>query len=232
MKNLTIVAATPFEAEPVRKYLQEEFQTASSVFFLHDFRIEILITGIGILETSYSLMKFIRHQRPDAWIQMGIGGAVDTRLSMGTVYKIKTEMLHGFGAQDQNGKMMDQFELGWRQFDEFPYENAILNCPFINVEKDLPAASGMTTLFAHGHAESIATLNASTHGQIENMEGAPFFYISLMENIPFLSLRAISNVVEARDKSKWEIEKAIDALNNVVISMMKGDAIRKLLGAD
>jgi futalosine hydrolase len=48
---------------------------------------------------------------------------------------------------------------------------------------------------------------------IETMEGATFFYICSLENIPFLALRAISNKVERRNKINWKIALALNNLS-------------------
>jgi futalosine hydrolase len=58
---------------------------------------------------------------------------------------------------------------------------------------------------------------------IETMEGAAFFYICARECIPFISVRAISNMVERRDRKKWNIPLAIDNL------AIKLDDVFKLL---
>ena len=59
------------------------------------------------------------------------------------------------------------------------------------------------------------------HGQIENMEGAAFFYVSLMKRIPFLSIRAVSNYVESRDTSKWDIKLAVNRLRDETLELLK-----------
>jgi futalosine hydrolase len=48
---------------------------------------------------------------------------------------------------------------------------------------------------------------------IESMEGAALHYVALLENIPFLQIRSLSNFAGERDKSKWEMNKAISCLN-------------------
>jgi futalosine hydrolase len=45
------------------------------------------------------------------------------------------------------------------------------------------------------------------------MEGAAVFYVCLNENIPVLQIRSISNYVEDRDTTKWDIPLAIKQLN-------------------
>jgi futalosine hydrolase len=60
---------------------------------------------------------------------------------------------------------------------------------------------------------------------IETMEGATFFYICRREKIPFIALRAISNIVENRNKSNWDLDLALlnlaEKLNEVFLTMVK-----------
>jgi futalosine hydrolase len=45
------------------------------------------------------------------------------------------------------------------------------------------------------------------------MEGAAMFYVCLLAGVPFLELRAVSDVVGPRDKAQWDIPGAVAALN-------------------
>jgi futalosine hydrolase len=45
------------------------------------------------------------------------------------------------------------------------------------------------------------------------MEGAALHYVCLQQEINFLQLRSISNIVGERDKQKWEMKEAIANLN-------------------
>jgi futalosine hydrolase len=219
--RITVVVATPGEIEPFLHYLQKNAEQHSfQTFQLHTLLIDILYTGIGIMDTMYTLMDYISHRHPDGWIQAGIGGALDTSLSISQVYSISSETLVGFGAEEQNGIIRDPFQLGWSDPDAFPYESGLMLCPH-HLQPGLPIATGMTSFHSHGDASRIELIHLGTSGQIESMEGAPFFYISLMKKIPFLSLRAISNFVEPRDVSKWQIKPAIDQLNTALIKWLE-----------
>ncbi|MCH8331853.1 MAG: futalosine hydrolase, partial [Bacteroidetes bacterium] len=57
--------------------------------------------------------------------------------------------------------------------------------------------------------------------EIECMEGAAVFYCGLNFGIPFLELRGISNYVEKRDRSKWDIENAIKVVNQGVTELIE-----------
>ena len=234
-KKITIVAATQGEVLPLLDHLEKTFvklqdsrsqltvdgsQFTYSQFQSDDLDIDILITGIGILHSTYSLMNYLIDHHPDAWIQIGIGGAYDKSLEIGEVYLIESEVLVDFGAQDSNGRIINQFELGWMEPHQYPYVNEVLPCPFIPTELIMPVASGMTSMYSHGLEEKIQKIEEGLHGQIESMEGAAFFYVSLMKKIPFLSIRSVSNYVASRDISKWKTDIAIKKLNEKTIEIL------------
>ncbi|MGB4847293.1 MAG: hypothetical protein WBP41_05205 [Saprospiraceae bacterium] len=225
-RHIAIVSATTKEIQPFLDYLkveasQHEFQT----YKLHSLTIDIIYSGIGILQTAYTLMDYLSHRHPDAWIQAGIGGAFDPSLKIADVYQIESEVLVEFGAEDGDGRIMDPFELGWNDPNGFPYNDGKLICPYINDKFEIPIASAMTSIHAHGFQPHIELLRIGVNGQIENMEGAAFFYISLIKKIPFLSIRAISNYVEARDTKKWDFETSIKNLNDAIIGIIKSEKV-------
>ncbi len=43
----------------------------------------------------------------------------------------------------------------------------------------------------------------------ESMEGAALHYVCLMEKIPFLQIRSISNYIGERNKKKWDMMDSI-----------------------
>jgi len=52
------------------------------------------------------------------------------------------------------------------------------------------------------------------------MEGAAFHYACLKEKVPYAEIRSISNYVEKRDRSKWNIPLAIKNLNDFFIVLL------------
>jgi futalosine hydrolase len=61
------------------------------------------------------------------------------------------------------------------------------------------------------------------------MEGAAVFYVCLLEKIPFLEIRAISNYVDIRDTEKWDIPTATDNLTNEIFRFLRRFACIKQL---
>ncbi len=66
-------------------------------------------------------------------------------------------------------------------------------------------------------AERIKQITGKYNPQIESMEGAPLHYICRQTNTPFIQIRAISNYIGERDKTKWEMKEAIANLNRALI---------------
>jgi futalosine hydrolase len=56
---------------------------------------------------------------------------------------------------------------------------------------------------------------------IESMEGAALHYTCLMEKIPFVQLRSVSNYIGERNKKKWNMKKSIANLNNELIGLIE-----------
>jgi futalosine hydrolase len=52
------------------------------------------------------------------------------------------------------------------------------------------------------------------------MEGAAFFAGCIDFEADYIQIRAISNYVEKRDKSKWNLPLAIQNLNNELIQLI------------
>jgi futalosine hydrolase len=53
------------------------------------------------------------------------------------------------------------------------------------------------------------------------MEGAALFYVCCDRNLPFIELRAVSDIVGPRDKSLWDIPGAVEALNRDLIRLVR-----------
>jgi futalosine hydrolase len=84
----------------------------------------------------------------------------------------------------------------------------------------LPRARGVTVNTVSGRTASIQRLEQQYGPDVESMEGAAFHYACLTEQVPFLQLRTISNYVEVRDKSKWNIPLAVQNLNNTLLALL------------
>ncbi|NNE28532.1 MAG: futalosine hydrolase, partial [Saprospiraceae bacterium] len=124
-----------------------------------------------------------------------------------------------------DGSWMSIFDLELMDRNSFPFEEGKIQ---INPNREfqiLPQAIGGTVNMVSGSESSIERLQKKyPEIQVESMEGAAAAYVSKQFNIPLIQVRGISNYVEPRNKSNWQLEKAIDAVGKVVLEMVEAMA--------
>jgi futalosine hydrolase len=174
-------------------------------------------TGIGIASTVYNLTKLLNN-RYDLILNIGIAGSFSGKLNIGDVVTVSSETFGDFGVATKNG-FRTCFEENIVDADMFPFSNGILiskNAEKVSRDLSIPIVNGITNNTVSGEEMLIKRMKDKFSPDIETMEGAAFFYVCLMENIPFAEIRSISNKVESRDKSKWNIPLAIKNLSDKV----------------
>lgn len=220
--NVLVTAATMAEIQPFGHYLNQHGQTLSdNSFTFNNCQVTILIAGIGMMHTAYSLGRYLATTRPDIAIQAGIAGCFRHERSLGEVVIVDKEQLADLGAED-NTHFKDLFDIGLWQINQPPFEGKWLVNTFAGVSllPDLPKVTGITVNLVSGSKPTIQRLEEKYAPDVESMEGAAFHYACLMEKIPFLQLRSVSNYVAIRDKSKWNIPLAVKQLNEALIKQL------------
>lgn len=215
MKKLIIVSATRQEISPLLTYLEREFERAGDCYTKNQISIDICITGVGMVATAFALGKYSTAHY-DLALNLGVAGAFHT-YENGSVVSVVKDCFAELGAQD--GALflpIDEMALGTQE--QTPH--VLFNLP---ASLALPQVKGITVNTVHGEEQSIAAVEKRLNPAIESMEGAAFFYACNQNNWTCLQIRAISNKVERRDKSKWQMREAIDALSNYVLKLL--DAI-------
>jgi futalosine hydrolase len=184
----------------------------------HD--IDVLVTGVGAVPTAFSLTRFV--EKYQLIINIGIAGSYKPTFSIGDVVCVKEDTFGDYGIDD-NGKFKSLFEIKALTSESFFYDNFIQN-PWLN--KDLPIlkipmARGITLSTASGSQVQINKIVELWNADIETMECASVFYVCRLLGIKFICFRSISNMVEPRNKSRWEMEKALINLDAEVRGFIK-----------
>lgn len=203
--KVLVAAATEAEIKPLLNWLADTQVPG----------VEVLITGIGMAATAYSLGRRFADNRPEIAIQAGIAGSFRHERPLGEVALVAREVFGDLGAED-HGRFTDLFGIGLWQHDMHPFTHHHLINPLTLFPESLqllPQLTGVTVNTVSGETATIAQLEQLYQPDLESMEGAAFHYACLMDDIPFLQLRAVSNYVEVRDKRKWNIPLAVKELN-------------------
>jgi futalosine hydrolase len=212
--NILLVAAT--ETEGLIIGSMNRISVDGNVFKAGKHNIELLVTGIGGTATAYSLSRyFFLNKRPDLAINIGIAGAYDERIAIGDVVLPVSDCFADSGIEDGDD-FRTLFEEGLADSDEFPFTGGrVLNDTAVieGIMPELRRVGAVTVNKATGSELTKKNIKAKFNPAIETMEGATFFYICKKENVPFMGLRAISNKVELRNRSSWNIPLALSNLS-------------------
>jgi futalosine hydrolase len=167
--------------------------------------VTVLITGAGMVATSFALGKHLAINQYDLAINLGIAGSLDRSILLGDVVEITEDSLIELGAEDDE----DFITIDKLGFGESVFQSTYTLPNHFNLKK----TNAITVNTVHGNEASIYKLGSRINAQIESMEGAAFFYACRQMGVPSLQIRAVSNYVEKRNRDAWQIGLAIKNLN-------------------
>ncbi len=215
--KILYVTATLAEAETLKKLIELKPSVRNN------FEVLPLVTGVGSIATVCAMKRWFEvNGKPDLAINAGIAGTYNDEIFIGDVVMPYTDCFADAGIED-NEKFITLFEAGLSDADQFPYKDGLLYSDpvYFNKLKELiKPVKAITLNTATGSEISKTKWIKKFNPDIESLEGATFFYICTLEKIPFLAIRAISNKVEPRNKSNWNIALALDNLSEKLIELL------------
>ncbi|MCF6356166.1 MAG: futalosine hydrolase [Draconibacterium sp.] len=220
--KILIVAATRMEV----KLLVDEFkfiEEKSCLYKKYEFagtEIDTLIAGIGTTFTTFHLTGVLKDNNYDLVINAGIAGSLTRELEIGEVVNVISEEFADLGIE-KTDEFLTLFESGFMRSNEYPFEQGVLKATNNNELFDLKKVRGITTNKSHGRESSIAEIHQKYSAHVESMEGAAVFYVCNWLGVSCCQIRAISNFVEPRDFSKWDIPLALENLKDSILSVLR-----------
>jgi futalosine hydrolase len=210
--TILIVSATESEIRPFLQYLYHDTKLQMKIIktTYKKISIDILITGIGLVSTTYFLTDTLSKENYDLVINAGICGSFLRNFNLGEVVQVTEEQIGDLGIEDNNrfstlfeNNLMDEYQYPFKEGKLLMENNPLQYLNLIMVK-------GISVNKVHGNEESIKRVVEKFHPDIESMEGAAVFYVCSHKKVPFAEIRAISNYVEPRNKENWNISLAID----------------------
>lgn len=222
--RILLVAATTSEVVPLLANLTLVAERTSRLKAFrrtaHD--IDLLTTGVGMVATATWCSRTLLTGDYDLALNLGVCGAFDRTLALGTVVHVTTDRFAELGAEDGDA-FLTISELGLLDANEFPFTaGTLLNVapPESPVLQSLVSVNSITVNTVHGHESSIARVVERCAPQVESMEGAAFMYACLVHGVRFAQVRSVSNVVERRNREAWELAEAVRALNATALELI------------
>jgi futalosine hydrolase len=211
--KVAIVAATEKEILLIKEAINPEFFSRNKRL-----KVSFIESGVGILISCFSILQSIYEQEPDLIIQAGIAGTFDTTSELGKVVIVKDEIIADTGVEEDGG-FKDVFDLGLSGVNSFPFSDKKLINPSIDKLNFLQheTVTGITINEITTRLERIEQYKTKYNPAIETMEGASLHYCCLKTEVSFIQVRAISNYIGERDKSKWNFQSAFKNLSDDVL---------------
>lgn len=214
--KILIVAATKFEIDPLIQQMEttRHLNEKSICCTYNNLEIDFLITGVGMVATAYYCGKII-NDSCDLALNIGVCGSFNSNLEIGSVVNIVQDHFSELGAEDAE-QFLSIKEIGLDGKIELFNETTINNI----VLEEIPKVCGITVNTVHGNEKSIEKVFNKFHPNTESMEGAAFMFACDEKGIPYAQIRAVSNFVERRNKTNWNIPLAIENLNKKVLEIL------------
>ena len=189
------------------------FPTQSEAQYFTREDVNVTFCGVGLISSTYNTYKIIQETRPDFIVMVGIAGVYPgVDIAVGETVIVTREYQADLGLFSKKGfKHLGDGDC------EMGYKPIIsIDCPYAEEQTLFPKA--VSNSMNCGLAPFVKTEGVD----IENMEGAGFFYVAKELDVPFCELRTISNVVDVND-DEWDYETSITlltaALNKLIDSL-------------
>jgi futalosine hydrolase len=224
--RILLVAAVAMEVAPVVARFGAPATVRQSrltryAYSGHD--VDLLLTGVGMVAAAAWCSRVLAAQKYDLAFNVGVCGSFDPALKPGTVVHVVKDRIAELGAEDGE-EFLSLAELGLLDQDEWLFaREELVNVapPVISVLQALPAVSGITVNTVHGNERSIEAALQRFTPQVETMEGGAFIYACMIHGVPFAQVRAVSNMVERRNRGGWQMSEAIARLAEVTLRLLE-----------
>jgi futalosine hydrolase len=224
MDTIVVTAATAAEISLLVKMAKAKKRRAGGLSDLHEWkcgakRVILAVTGMGKVNTAAFLAILIDRFSPRSLINIGCAGAYEGNLLAIGDLAIATGEIYGDEGvlTPMEWKPLDCIGIplvkvgGKDYFNEMPLSSALLEKAVsfsISQEIRLHRGKFVTVSTCSGTAARGRELSARFSAICENMEGAAAAHLALMHGIECMEIRGISNMVEDRDLSRWDIARA------------------------
>jgi len=248
-KRTGLISATEKESRVILRLLRriKDKSLALSVYQGNIGKTNIIhiISGIGKTNAAHAATLLIEKFSPSAVISFGIGGAYPSSgLRTGDIAIADKEIYgdeglwlkDGFHKADEIG--IPLFKKGRKKyFNEFPLNKSLVKKAMKVIPPNLPLVKGWRGVYRikSGAFVTVSTVtgtdkrakelerrfSASGGAICENMEGAAVAHVCAMYGIPMLEIRGISNIVEDRDRSKWDVKTAAENCQRMLLDFLR-----------
>ncbi len=199
--------------------------------------ILLCVSGMGKVNAAHGATLLLTQYKPEALLVFGIGGAYPSSgARIGDIAIAKEEIAGDEGVLTRDGFKDTQYigipllkTATSTFFSAYPAAESLVKRSLESLHAHLAAGKNtvhvgpfVTLSTCTGTAARARELEERYHGLCENMEGAAAAQVAELHGVPWLEVRSISNLVEDRDVTKWNIPQAAQAAQKAVLHIVEG----------
>ena len=237
MKTIVIIAAVRQEVELLEKALEHSGRLKTGGYeniegTLGNLRVVVCAGGVGKVNAAAATAVMIDRYQPQLVINTGCAGAyTGSGLTIGNLVVASEEVLADDGVAVTEGwKDLGYMNLPSVEQDGVSCYNILpLSCKAS--ERAVQLADCYGIFLMRGRFATVSTCSGTLqrgeelvrrwNAVAESMEGAAVAQVCLRCGVDCLEIRGISNMVEERDLSKWEIRQAVEASQRFVLKYLE-----------
>lgn len=230
---LALICSVPLECELLRGWLSDAEELAIGrkpawSGHLDGAPVIVFPAGMGKTNAAHGLTALLETQTVRGVIGFGVGGAyAGSGLAVGDV-ALASRAVYGDDGVDAPGGWLSTEAIGIplaEAADGRIFNEIAVDPDRVEDARQALAASGIsarvgplvTVSACSGTSARGAELAARFGGALcEGMEGAALAHVAAIYGVPFLELRAVSNLVEDRDLTRWRLAEAATAAQRAV----------------
>jgi futalosine hydrolase len=237
---IALLAAVPEETTLIRASLRESAQQSfngitliTGKLFGHD--LCLTHSGIGKAAAAAAAVTLLHSCQPQAVWLFGCGGAYpDCGLTIGDLALASAEIFGdegvatGKGFQDLAAMGLPMRQSSVEYFNAWPTDQRLHDWALSRLkdyagEKGTKMSSGpfVTVSTCTGTTVRAKEITRLTKGICENMEGAAVALACQQMSAPLLEIRGISNLVEDRSTSRWDLAAGMAAAQNAILALLQ-----------
>ena len=237
---IALLAAVPEETHLIRQSIQDfQHHSVNGITFttgkLAGQEICLAHSGIGKAAAAATAVTLLISYRPEALWLLGCGGAyLGSGLVVGDLALASAEIFGDEGVATAKGfRDLAEMKLPIREtsgqfFNTWPIDQKLHDWaqPLLAVHAEKTNAnlcSGpfVTVSTCTGTSAKATEVENRTGGICENMEGAAVALACQQLSVPLLEVRGISNLVEDRDVSRWDLPAGMTSAQNAVMALLQ-----------
>jgi len=185
----------------------------------------LLVTGVGPVNAALEIGRILGQFDVSGVIHAGLAGSYDKdRAPLGSAVLAVAEAYPEYGVAGDDGlAQTSAFPFAqWEGGEQKVFRRIALQpdqaaaALGLTLAPDIRRGTFLTVAGVTGTRQRAQALASRHEALAENMEGFPFALAVLIENVPYMELRTISNGVGERDRTKWTFKEALERLGSVV----------------